>query len=150
MIAFGVFVLLVVGVIAGFAVVASDDPAVVHLLGFDLETTERWQFVIGALCALSAVVALRIIMIGWRRALRRRRELHELRETVSQQATPTSKHLDDRDHGMAQPEHKPRDHRDFRWTRSKHERRDDRDRRLAQPERDGGSERDHFDSTPHD
>ena len=63
MIAFGVFVLLVVGVIAGVAVVASDDPAVVHLLGFDFETTERWQFAIGALCALSAVVAYLALMV---------------------------------------------------------------------------------------
>jgi hypothetical protein len=129
MIAFGVFVLLVVGVIAGFAVVASDDPAVVHLLGFDFETTERWQFAIGALCALSAVVALRIIVIGWRRARRRRRELLELRETVSQQTTPASTHRDER----------VSKHRDDR---------EDRDQHSAEPERAGSAERDHFDSTP--
>jgi type VI protein secretion system component VasK len=131
MIAFGVFVLLVVGVIAGFAVVASDDPAVVHLLGFDFETTERWQFAIGALCALSAVVAVRIIVVGWRRARRRRRELLELRETVSQQTTPVSKHRDE-------PVSKHRDDRK------------DRDQHSAEPERAGSAERDHFDSTPRD
>jgi type VI protein secretion system component VasK len=131
MIAFGVFVLLVVGVIAGFAVVASDDPAVVHLLGFDFETTERWQFAIGALCALSAVVAVRIMVMGWRRARRRRRELLELRETVSQQTTPASKHRDE-------PLSKHRDDRE------------DRDQHSAEPERAGSAERDHFDSTPRD
>ena len=136
MIAFGVFVLLVVGAIAGVAIVASDDPAVVHLLGFDFETAERWQFAFGALCALSAVVAIRIVVIGWRRALRRRRELHELRETVSQQTTtPVTKHRD----AVSKHRDEPA---------SKH--RDDGDQRAPLPQRAGSDERDHFDSTPHD
>jgi hypothetical protein len=120
MIAFGLFVLLAVGIVAGFAVAAGDDPAVVNLLGFDLETTERWQFATGALCALSAVIALRIIAIGWRRARRRRRELRELRETVIQSSMPTS------------------------------DRRHERDERPVKSDRGESEERDHFDSTPHD
>jgi hypothetical protein len=162
MIAFGLFVLLTVGVIAGFAIVASDDPAVVNLLGFDFETTERWQFATGALCALSAVIAFRIIMIGWRRARRRQRELHELREAVSQQTMPISERRDDRDHRSAQPEHRSAQHdsrsakhnsqtaqSDSRW--AQHDwRLAESDWRSAQPERDGLGERDHFDSTPHD
>src|SRR5919108_813519 len=104
MITFGLFVLLAVGIIAGFALASGEDPAVVNLLGFDVETTERWQFATGALCALSAVIALRIIAIGWRRGRRRRRELRELRETVGQQTMSISERGDDPDYGSGQPD----------------------------------------------
>ncbi|HYJ66861.1 MAG TPA: hypothetical protein VEX15_04285 [Nocardioidaceae bacterium] len=109
MIAFGLFMLLAVGIIGGFTVAAGNDPAVVNLLGFDLETTERWQFATGALCALGAVVALRIIAIGWRRSRRRRRELRELRETVS---TSTSDRRHDRDDQTVQSDRDDWDERD--------------------------------------
>jgi hypothetical protein len=94
MIAFGLFLLLAAGIIAGFALASGDDSTVLNLLGFEIETTERWQFGTGALCALGAVIALRVIAIGWRRARRRRRELRELRETVIQTATPLSERRD--------------------------------------------------------
>jgi hypothetical protein len=90
MIAFGLFLLLAVGIIAGFAVASGDDPTVLNLLGFEIDTTERWQFATGALCALGGVIALRVIAIGWRRVRRRRREMRELRESVAQTTTPMS------------------------------------------------------------
>jgi hypothetical protein len=120
MITFGLFVLLAVGIAAGFALASGEDPAVVNLLGFDVETTERWQFTTGALCALSAVIALRIIAVGWRRARRQRRELRELRETVSQASMAAS----DRHH--------------------------DRDRQTVELESDDWDESGHFNTAPHD
>jgi hypothetical protein len=133
MIAFGLFVLLAVGIIAGFTFVAGDDPAVVNLLGCDLETTERWQFATGALCALSAVAAIRLIVIGWRRVRRRQAELRVLRETVSQQTKPLSEPVND-------------PHPDHRSDKGP----EGRPAKRSQGGRYSWDESDHFDSTPHD
>jgi hypothetical protein len=113
MVAFGLFLLLAVGIIAGFALADGSDPTVLNLLGFEVDTTERWQFATGAFCALGAVIALRVIVIGWRRARRRRHELRELRETVGQtedsqrhQRESSSRHdrdEDERDHFESAP-----------------------------------------------
>jgi hypothetical protein len=125
MIAFGLFLLLAVGIVAGFALAAGDDPAVLNLLGFEVDTTDRGMFATGALCALGLLIGLRVIAIGLRRARRRRRELRELRHTVGQTATPLSEHEVDRD----------REHR--------------RDRRASRSD-DDWDEREYFESTPHD
>lgn len=84
MIAFGLFLLLAIGITAGFALASGDDPATLNLLGFDLETNDRGIFAAGALCAIGVFISYRIIVVGWRRMLRRRRELRELRESVQQ------------------------------------------------------------------
>lgn len=84
MIAFGLFLLLAIGIVAGFALASGDDPAVLNLLGFDIETNDRGIFAAGALCALGVIIAFRVIVIGWRRVLRRRRELRELRGSAGQ------------------------------------------------------------------
>ena len=120
MIAFGVFLLLAIGIAAGFALVEGDDPATLNLLGFDIETNDRGIFVAGALCALAVLVAFQVIAIGWRRLIRRRRELRELRETVDQ---TTTERLPEIHH-----------HRRSRSTEDEEE----------------SEERDHFESTPRD
>jgi len=84
MIAFGLFLLLAIGITAGFALASGDDPATLNLLGFDIETNDRGIFAAGVVCAIGVFISYRIIVIGWRRMLRRRRELRELRESVSQ------------------------------------------------------------------
>jgi hypothetical protein len=122
MVAIGLLLLLAAGIIAGFALAAGDDPAILNLVGFDVETTDRWLFATGALCALGVLIGLRMIAIGWRRARQRRRELRELRSSVGQTAAPLSDHRRDREHG-----HRRRGADD-----------DDRD------------EREYFESTPHD
>ena len=84
MIAFGIFLLLAVGITGGFALASGDDPATLSLLGFDLETTDRGIFVAGAWFAVGVLISYRLIVIGWRQMLARRRELQELRESVNQ------------------------------------------------------------------
>ena len=84
MIAFGLFLLLAIGIVAGFALASGEDPAILNLLGFDIETNDRGIFAAGALCALGVIISFRVIVIGWRRVLRRRRELRELRESAGQ------------------------------------------------------------------
>jgi hypothetical protein len=120
MIAFGVFLLLAIGIAAGFALASGDDPATLNLLGFDIATNDRGIFAAGALCALGVLISFRVIVIGWRRALRRRRELRELRETVDQ---TTTERLPEVHH-----------HRRSRSTEAD----------------DDSDERDHFESTPRD
>jgi hypothetical protein len=121
MIAFGLFLLLAVGIVAGFAVAAGDDPAVLNLVGFEVDTTDRGLIATGALCALGLLIALRVVAMGVRRARRRRRELKELRSSVGQTTTSPSER--DADHS-----------RRGRWS--------DFD--------DDWDERDSFESTPHD
>ncbi len=118
MIAFGVFLLLAIGITAGFALATGDDPATLNLLGFDLETNDRGVFAAGALCALGVLISFRVIVIGWRRVIRRRRELRELRETVDQTTE--------------------------RMPEVTHHRRS----RSDETEDDDSDERDHFESTP--
>ena len=84
MIAFGLFLLLAIGITAGFALASGDNLTTLNLLGFDIETNDRGIFVAGALCTLGVLISFRVIVIGWRRMLRRRRELQELRESVNQ------------------------------------------------------------------
>jgi hypothetical protein len=130
MIAFGVFLLLGVGIVAGFALASGDDPAVLNLLGFELETNDRGVFATGALCALGLLISLRVIVIGLRRARRRRRELRELRTSLARTATPMREH-----------EHEPEPEPEGQRGRRRERRRSDSD--------DDWDER-HFESTPHD
>jgi|RhiMethySRZTD1v2_1073278.scaffolds.fasta_scaffold28171_3 hypothetical protein len=120
MIAFGLFLLLAIGITAGFALASGDDPATLNLLGFDIETNDRGIFAAGAVCAIGVFISYRIIVIGWRRMIRRRRELRELRESVNQTS-----------------EEEPEGH-SHRRSRS-----DDFDD-------ESNDERDHFESAPHD
>jgi hypothetical protein len=122
MIAFGVFLLLAIGIAAGFALASGDDPATLNLFGFEIETNDRGIFAAGALCALGVLISFRVILIGWRRLLRRRRELRELRETVDQ----TTERLPEVHH-----------HRRSRTSE-------------AEDDDEESDERDHFESTPRD
>src|SRR5690606_19008062 len=96
MIAFGLILLLGIGIIAGFALAAGDDPAVLNLLGFEIDTNNRGLFAAGALCTLGLLISLRVLAIGIRRARRRRRELKELRTSVTRTAVPLSDAEEDR------------------------------------------------------
>jgi hypothetical protein len=132
MVAFGLFLLLAVGIVAGFALAAGDDPTVLNLLGFEIDTTDRGMFATGAVCSLGLLIGLRVVAIGLRRARRRRRELRELRSSVGHTATPLSESGPERD------EHQEDHYRERR-----------RERRRSDPD-DDWDERAYFESTPHD
>jgi hypothetical protein len=137
MVAFGLFLLLAVGIVAGFALAAGDDPTVLNLLGFEIDTTDRGMFATGAVCSLGLLIGLRVVAIGLRRARRRRRELRELRSSVGHTATP-----------LSEPEHDRDDHPGQHEQHHYRERRR-RERRRSDPD-DDWDERAYFESTPHD
>ena len=75
----GIIILIGVAVVTATVVANGDDPAVLNLVGFNVNTTIAGIYAVGALCLLLTVLGIFLLLGGAKRSNRRRKEVRDLR-----------------------------------------------------------------------
>jgi hypothetical protein len=75
----GIIILIGVAVVTATVVANGAEPAVLNLVGFDVNTTIAGIYAVGALCLLLTVLGIFLLLGGAKRSNRRRKEVRDLR-----------------------------------------------------------------------